>query len=211
MSLLLLGSVGGCSLWSGSRERTSIVTPGMRISAVREIGARADKADMAEQQQTCEQLARQIQTEPDPLVRLEIQNTVAAFKAPLAQRMLVAGLSDEDVDVRLTCCYRLAERAELATIGPLRDAMTSDENLDVRLAAIDALARIQSNETVSALGTALDDRDPAVQYAALQALKSATGEDYGNDVSAWQQYVSGQTPTKPEISVAERLQQYSPF
>lgn len=200
---LLISAQCGCSSWPfAKKERTSIITPGMRMSAVREIGARAPKADMAEQQQICEQLARQIQTEPDPLVRMEIQNTVAAFKAPLAQRMLVAGLSDEDTEVRLTCCYRLAERAEQATIGPLREAMTADENLDVRLAAIDALSKMQTTETVSALGTALDDRDPAVQYAAVQALKSASGEDFGNDVTAWQQYVAGQVPSKPEISVA---------
>lgn len=208
---ILIGGLCGCSLWTGPRERTSIITPGMRMSAVREIGARADKADMAEQQQICEQLARQIQTEPDPLVRLEIQDTIAGFQAPLAQRMLVAGLKDEDVDVRLTCCYRLAERAELATVGPLRETLNSDPELDVRLAAIDALAKIQSTETVSALGTALQDRDPAVQYAAVQALKTATGEDLGNDVATWQQYVAGQLPEKPEISVAERVKQFSPF
>lgn len=209
--LLVVAGLSGCTLWSGNRERTSIITPGMRMATVREIGARADKADMVEQQQICEQLARQIQTEPDPLVRLEIQNTIADFKAPLAQRMLIAGLKDEDTDVRLTCCYRLAERAELATLGPLRQAMTSDPDLDVRLAAIDALARIESSETVAALGTALNDRDPAVQFAAVQALKSASGEDLGNDVAAWQQYVAGQTPSQPEISVAERVRQFSPL
>ena len=209
---LLVCAQCGCSTWPfAKKERTSIITPGMRMAAVREIGARAPKADMAEQQQICEQLARQIQTEPDPLVRMEIQNTVAAFKAPLAQKMLVAGLNDEDTEVRLTCCYRLAERAEQATIGPLRETMTSDTNLDVRLAAIDALAKMNSSDTISALGTALEDRDPAVQYAAVQALKSASGEDFGNDVSAWQQFVAGEVPSKPEISVAERVQQFSPF
>ena len=183
----------------------------MRIAAVREIAARAPDSDAAQQQRICEDLARQIQTEPDPLVRQEIQNTVAAFRAPMAERMLIAGLSDNDVDVRLTCCYRLAERAEPATLGPLQQAMKSDSDLDVRLAAIDAIAKIQSTDTVAALGSVLADRDPAVQYAAVQALKSASGEDFGNDVSAWQQYVAGGNVEKPEISVAERIEQYSPF
>ena len=125
--------------------------------------------------------------------------------------MLVAGLSDEDVEVRLTCCYRLAERAEPETLAALKQAMNSDTELDVRLAAIDAIGSIDSAETVATLGTVLADRDPAVQYAAVQALKTASGEDFGNDVNVWQEYVTNGTATKPEISVAERLQQYSPF
>ena len=72
--LLAVGTFSGCSIWPyGPKERTSIITPGMRIAAVRETAARAPKADTAEQQQICENLARQIQSESDPLVRQEIQ------------------------------------------------------------------------------------------------------------------------------------------
>ena len=84
--------------------------------------------------------------------------------------------------------------------------------LDVRLAAIDALGKIPSAETVAALGIALQDRDPAVQFAGVQALKAASGEDFGNDVASWQQYVAGETPkTESEISVADRVKQWAPF
>ncbi len=212
LTCLLAGAICGCSIFPyGGKERTSIITPRMRMATVSEIGARASKADSAEQQQICENLARQIQTEPDPLVRQEIQNTVAEFSAPLAEKMLIAGLSDEDVDVRLTCCFRLGERASVTTIGPLQQAVQSDSELDVRLAAIDALANIPGQATVPALGAALDDRDPAIQYAAVQALKSASGKDLGNDVAAWQEYVASGASVQPEVSVAERIQQASPF
>lgn len=184
----------------------------MRMAAVREYGPRARNADAAEQQRLCEQLAQQIQTEPDPLVRQEIQNTVAEFSTPLALKMLLAGLQDDDLSVRLTCCYRLAEKGDPAAIGPLRMALETDSELDVRLAAIDALGKIRSTESVTALGVALADRDPAVQYAGVQALKTASGQDLGNDVAAWQQYVSGGNPNiKPEVSVAERVKELAPF
>lgn len=206
-------STFGCSSWPfAEKERSSIITPAMRMAAVREFGPRARNADAAEQQRLCEQLALQIQTEPDPLVRQEIQNTVAEFSTPLALKMLLAGLQDDDLSVRLTCCYRLAERGDPAAIGPLRTALETDHELDVRLAAIDALGKIRSTESVSALGVALADRDPAVQYAGVQALKTASGQDLGNDVAMWQQYVSGEHPAiKPEVSVAERVKQWSPF
>lgn len=203
----------GCTSWPfAEKERTSIITPGMRMAAVREFGPRAEKADAVEQQRLCEQLALHIQTEPDPLVRQEIQNTVAKFSTPLALKMLLAGLQDDDLNVRLTCCYRLGERDDASAIGPLRTAVETDHELDVRLAAIDALGKIHSTESVAALGVALADRDPAVQYASVQALKSASGQDLGNDVAVWQQYVSGETPAvKPEISVAQRVKEWSPF
>ena len=203
----------GCSSWPfAEKERTSIITPGMRMAAVKEFGPRANNADPFEQQRLCEQLARQIQSEPDPLVRQEIQNSAAQFSTPLALKMLLAGLQDDDLNVRLTCCYRLAERGDVAAIGPLRTALETDRELDVRLAAIDALGKIHSTESVAALGLALADRDPAVQYAGVQALKTASGQDLGNDVTAWQQYVSGGNPSiKPEISVAQRVKEWSPF
>jgi hypothetical protein len=208
-----VSTLGGCSsLPFMEKERTSIITPGMRMAAVREIGPRANNADSAEQQRLCEQLALHIQTEPDPLVRLEIQNTVAQFSVPLALKMLLAGLHDENLDVRLTCCYRLAERGDATAIGPLRKVLETDSELDARLAAIDALGQIDSTETVAALALALDDRDPAVQYAGVQALKAVSGEDFGNDVSSWQMYVKGETPpAKPSVSIAERAKQWSPF
>ncbi len=208
-----ISTLGGCStLPFMQKERTSIITPGMRMAAVREIGPRAKNADTAEQQRICEQLALHIQTEPDPLVRQEIQNTVAQFSPPLALKMLLAGLSDEDLDVRLTCCSRLGKRGDVGAIGPLRKILETDDELDARLAAIDALGQIESTETVAALAIALNDRDPAIQYAGVQALKVASGQDFGNDVRAWQQYVSGETPqAKPPISIAEKAKQWSPF
>lgn len=213
VAAVFIVSLGGCSsLPFMQKERTSVITPAMRMAAVREIGPRARNADTAEQQRICEQLAMQIQTEPDPLVRQEIQNTVAEFSPPLALRMLLAGLSDDNLDVRLTCCYRLGERGDLSAIAPLRKVLETDEELDARLAAIDALGQLKSTEAVAALATALEDRDPAVQYAGVQALKTASGEDFGNDVRAWQQYVSGETPpVGPPVSIAERAKEWSPF
>ena len=213
IATLIVSTVAGCSsLPFMDKERTSIITPGMRMAAVREIGPRADAADFAEQQRLCEQLALHIQTEPDPLVRQEIQNTVAEFTTPLAEKMLLAGLNDEDLDVRLTCCGRLGQRGDKAAVAPLQKILETDEELDARLAAIDALGKIDSPETVSALSSALDDRDPAIQYAGVQALKLCTGEDFGNDVRSWQMYVRGESPPeKPSVSLTERAKAFSPF
>jgi len=203
----------GCATWPfHAKERTSILTPGMRVSAIREMAARADEVDSLQQARLSEQLATQIRTEPDPLVRRAIQETIAEYSTPLAHEVLVAGLNDDDLDVRLACCLKLGERAEASSTEVLRRTLESDEELDVRLAAVDALGKIPSTESVAALAIALKDRDPAMQYAGVQSLRAISGLDLGNDVKAWQDYAASEQPQlSPQGSVAERIKQYSPF
>jgi len=189
------------------QERTSIITPRMRIAAIQEIAARARDAD-ADQQQLTEQLATQIQTEPDPLVRQAIQESISHFSTLLARDVLIAGLQDDDLEVRLTSCRGLSKRHHPSVISALRNTLENDADLDAKLAAIDALGQIKSPQSVAALSKAVNDRDPALQYAGVQALKSVSGQDLGNDVVAWRQYAASE---RPEISVAERPSSWSPF
>lgn len=206
---ILLTWVGCASLPWQDNERTSIMTPRMRMAAIEEIGVRGSNAEAAEQQKLAEQLATQIQTEPDPLVRRTIQEAIAKIPAPLARDVMIAGLQDDDLDVRVTCCRMLGERVEPSVISALRVALETDSELDVRLAAIDALGKIKSPQSVAALSKAVNDRDPALQYAGVEALKSVSGQDLGNDVTAWREYAAS---AQPEISVAEqRPSSWPPF
>jgi len=205
----VLVTFAGCAAWPfQEQERTSIITPRMRIATIQEIAARGAGAEGDEQLRITQQLATQIQTEPDPLVRQAIQEAIGGFSTPLATAVLKAGLSDEDLDVRLTCCQWLGQRNDPNMVGVLRGVLENDQQLDARLAAIDALGKIPSTASVAALAVAVNDRDPALQYAGVEALKLVSGKDLGNDVAAWRQYASSD---QPEISVAKRPSSWSPF
>ena len=187
----LTASATGCQMWPfGAKERTSVITPGMRMASIREFGPRGRDADDAEQNRICEQLAQQIRTEPDPIVRKTIQETIGEFKTPLANAVVLAGLNDDDRDVRVTCCRLIGERADPSTIEPLSRLIATDSDLDVRLAAVDALSAMKSPTAVPGLAAALKDRDPAMQLAGVEAMKSVTGEKLGNDVQAWREYAA---------------------
>ena len=195
-----------------SKERTSIVTPSMRVSTVREMGARAEEGGQLEQQQMTETLAAQIRTEPDPLVRRAIQEEVGGIDLPLAKEMLLAGLNDTDADVRVVCCRMLGHWATESTIGALQQVIQQDDDIDVRLAAVDALGNIRSSRSVQALAVALADRDPAMQYAAVGAIKTASGQNFGNDVQKWRQYAESDNPQiLPAVTMAQRMKDYMPF
>ncbi len=184
----------------------------MRVDAVHEYAMRSTGVDSPEQRQITDQLARQIQVEPDPLVRQAVVQAIAEYRTPMAQQVLQAGLNDENTAVRISCCRELGKRGEAVSVPSLAAALRSDKDMDVRLAATEALGKIKSPESVKALAAALDDRDPAMQYVGVQSMKAVTGKDYGPDVQAWRQVASGGTPPPEHVpTIAERVRGLSPF
>ena len=83
----------------------------------------------------------------------------------------------------------------------LSEALRSDVDADVRLAAAEALGETKNPAAVAALGEALSDSDPAMQYRAVLSLQQATGKDFGTSVERWQQYVKQQRPQGAELFV----------
>jgi HEAT repeat protein len=194
------------------RERTTYHTPAMRADAIGAFAMRSTGIDSPEQREITDQLARQIQVEPDPLVRQAVVHAIAKFRTPMAQQVLEAGLADADEMVRVACCQALGRRQDVIAVASLANSLRTDKDLDVRLAAAEALGKIKSPEAVQALVIALEDRDPALQYVGVQSMKSVTGKDYGPDVQAWRQFAAGVTPLPEKApSVAERLRSVSPF
>lgn len=199
---LALAQFGCTNTLFHRKERTSIITPAMRIAAIKESAARLSDAGQDEQARLVEDLAMQIRTEQDPLVRLAIQEAVGNFQVPLARDMVVAGISDDDLDVRLACCRILGERGEMENVPILSNVLRGSDALDVKLAATDALGNINSTESVPTLALALKSRDPAMQYAAVEALKRVSDEDLGNDVSAWLAFAeqARQSTSAPDVA-----------
>ena len=212
--------LGGCATYDRyrptfwpfpERKLTTYHTPAMRVDAIHEFATRSTGVDSPEQREITDQLARQIQVEPDPLVRQAIVSSIGEYHTPLAQQVLEAGLGDENAAVRMSCCRSLGKRGEAGSVASLATALRADKDIDVRLAAAEALGKIKSPDAIKSLGVALDDRDPALQYAGVQSLKAITGHDYGPDVQAWKQVAAGETPPPHAPSMAERLRKVSPF
>jgi HEAT repeat protein len=222
LATVCLTALTGCHSFFGYRgwpypeiDNTTFVTPAMRKDTIKQYATRADGTDSADQRAQTDQLARQIQIEPDPLVREAIIRAVAEFKTPLAQQVLEAGLADENQLVRVACCQSLGKRGDERSVAALANSLRQDKQIDVRIAAAEALGKIKSPNSVSALAVALDDHDPAMQFAGMESMKAVTGKDYGGDVQAWRQLAAGGNPAPPAApSIASRVKAvkaYSPF
>jgi HEAT repeat protein len=216
--LCLLGIVAaGCSgfdwvtSWSpfGPKPTESlpgVPSPAQRTEELRSLAKNAESSNEAEKRQVVVQLSQTLQNEQDPLIRAEILRALAAYPSVESDRLLRAAMNDPDADVRVVVCEIWATRGNADAATVLGTVLETDSDIDVRLSAARALGEIEDPAAVNALGKALEDVDPAMQYRAVVSLRRITGEDLGNDVNAWRQYVKGELP-QPEkpVSIAERL------
>ena len=212
--LLLLVAGSGCAHtadqsafrfpWQEVPEKIpGVKTPQERIEELSALPAVTGQqaAELAEQ------LAREIQREQDPLVRMHIVRALAKLPDARAAAVLHLGLEDPSDMVRIACCEAWGSRGGPEAVTELSTVLQAESNIDVRMAAARALGETQDAAAVKPLADTLTDNDPAMQRRIMESLKNVSGKDYGYDVQAWRQYAAGETPQTQSVSIAERLRQ----
>jgi hypothetical protein len=181
-----------------------VVTSNERVAELRTLSEKAASKTAAERQRISQQLVDSIRVEKDPLIRVEILRTLGHYPGAEADAVLKAALADSATHVRVVACEAWGKHSDAQAVKLLSDMLRSDVESDVRLAAARALGETKNAEAVAALGEALSDADPAMQYRAVLSLQKVTGKDFGNDVGCWRQYVKGEQ-TAPTPSLTERF------
>lgn len=196
--------------WTKSKAKQTsaalgITPPYERISQLREQRKRAESMTPEAAEQLAAQLGPQCGEEEDPLIRSEMVLTLGALKSETARQSLLAAGKDPNSKVRIAVCKAWASVGDEMASSELARILSSDTDQDVRFAAAKGLGEAGGPHAVAALGAALEDRDPAMQYLAMESLKQTSGQDFGHDVRLWKQYAQGQTPVREEKSVAQRF------
>jgi hypothetical protein len=201
----------GWPFFGAKEDKTSYLTPPKQIARLRETAETAPAKSPAERERIAVDLGRWMRDEKDPILREEIVRALARIDAPTAKRLLGAALQDPVAPIRVAAVEAIAEQGGPGAVEILGAALQKDDNIDVRLAAARGLGKLKDPRAMPALAAALESPDPALQYRAMQSLKSATGKDFGDDVSAWREYAQGGNPPPKPFSFAELLQGLSPF
>ena len=93
---------------------------------------------------------------------------------------LLRGLNSDNPKVRSSCCWVLGRLRDRRTVNDLRQ-LVSDSETSVRLEAARALVLMGDLEQSPKLIEGLDSDRKEVRYMCHEALKSATGHDFGYD------------------------------
>lgn len=192
-------------------ERTTFVTPAEKAQQIRAYADRATGQDTPEQQALVQELVAKLAAENDPLLRQAILETVARFETPLAGKAMLAGLSDDSEFVREASCRLLEQHPTPGATEALAARAHGDDSLDVRIAAARAMGPNGADR--QQLLRLLEDRNPAMQLVGVDAMRKATGQDFGGDVAAYIALARGETPAPREdrVEVANRLPDWVPF
>jgi HEAT repeats len=156
------------------------------------------------------QIYQQIaQHDSDVTVRAMAIRALNICRDQSATKIFIAGLQDQNEQIRLESAKALANVPDPDAIGVLidvltgsRETMTTDghrtmvpESKDVRIAAADALRQYRKLDVARTLVGYLNEQDFSVAWQSRQSLIALTGQDLQYDQSAWLQYLIG--PSKP--------------
>ncbi|MFW6169812.1 MAG: HEAT repeat domain-containing protein [Planctomycetota bacterium] len=177
-----------------------------QLAEVKALRESAATLSAAKQRHWSGELQYILQHHDNPLLRASAVKTLAEFAVPEANEGLRVALTDGDATVQQTACAAWGARGGEEALQRLAEVLDTEKELDVRIAAARELRRFQDPTAYRALGVALQDPDPALQYQAVESLREASGKEYGNDLQAWRKFARGQDPgPEHSPSVAQRL------
>lgn len=223
---LLLAAVGGLVVALGCQaqprmgglnpfykpELTTFETPKKRLEKLEQVAKSSSGLDDAQRETKARELAATLAGEPDALLRQRTLEAIATLNTTLSGRALLAGLSDEDAHVRRRCCQLLGRIPAEGQAAPLLQLAESDPSFDVRVAAVEALGA--SGADPAMLLAALEDPNPAMQLAGVEAMKRVTGRDLGGDVAAYRAIAQGEplpATAEERTAVANAIGEWLPF
>jgi hypothetical protein len=219
-SLLAIGFSAGCTdgifykmksmnpyfrkQWKQDQEIATSFTD--RVEEMLYLQGQLPSYDSAKQQQWAEVLSGIIKNDPSPEARTLAVQTICLVPGEITVRALNIASTDDVEKVRLAACQSWktiggpAARDMLLTL-----ASNQQETPSVRRAAIANLSLFDESEVRNTLARFLDDKSPAIQYQTALTLKQLTGRDYGGDLQAWRDYMSGQDVPQPDSSLMTKF------
>lgn len=169
-----------------------------RLGELATMRKEAQRMDAQQQTELAQRLAYAVAEDPSGIYRAEAVRTLGALSVPLAAEGLQQAISDPEPAVRAAACEAWGRRGDAQSLQVLAQVVRADADKDVRMAATRELGKFQDPAAIQALAVALDDSDPALQFRAVESLRLASGEDFGNSIPAWRQYVRGEPVDREE-------------
>jgi hypothetical protein len=177
-----------------------------RLEELQAWGQQAPQMSAERRREVAQTITTKLGQEANVALLQQSAWTLGRLQIPEADEGLKLLSEHASAEVRTASCLAWRYRGGNEAREALARILNSDTDGDVRVAAARQLGYFRDPESIAALGIALDDPSPALQYRAVESLKRITGENYGDDAAAWREFVAGgQAKPGPEPSWAERM------
>jgi hypothetical protein len=177
-----------------------------RIKEYRKIASTIHQLSPELQDDLSQDLSLEFDHESDPLYRIEIVRALGPSKSAAAEGGLRKALKDTSPNVRIAACVAWRKRGGESAAKVLSETLVGDTDRIVRISAAKALGDLKDPAAMRSLGLAIEQDDPAMQFACVESLKKISGKDYGNNLDAWQELAEGGNPPQEPTSIAKGLQ-----
>lgn len=161
--------------------------------------AAAKNGPLESQQKVADELGQVIAKDSVLLIRLHAVKLLGELNCLAAVDVLETASRDYNSEIRIAAIETWKKKSPDVAIAQLQQMVGSDTDIDVRLAATRALGQFSGNQAIRALSLALNDSDPALQLRAADSLRATTGQPFGRDIVAWQEYVQQQIKPGGEV------------
>jgi hypothetical protein len=200
--LALAAGTLGCSTFIGTTAASFLnrvrkdPDPNIRYIAYSKLASPNCYDNAQQKAEAVKLLVAKLQKGAEPTAtRAVICHTLGELRDPAARDAILKAANDPDAVVKIQACRALGKvgRPEDATL--LARVMAIDPMEDCKIAAVEALAELKPDDPRIAqmLVGGMQNDDPAIRYASLNALRSITGRDLGVDPKPWVKLVEERT------------------
>lgn len=180
-------------------------TPTQRIESLDSLAYRANRLSETERTSHSAKISQELTEESNSVIRVHMVRALAKLNTPEAFAGLKSSLYDNDEAVRREAVTAMGTTKNPEAVALLGDVLIRDRDYDVRLSAAKSLGEFDSGAAHEALVPALDARDPAMRFAAIESLRKSSNVDYKGDTAKWREFAQGGNPEPPTSSIAEQL------
>ncbi|MEK7309202.1 MAG: HEAT repeat domain-containing protein [Planctomycetota bacterium] len=135
-----------------------------------------------------------LEKDGDAMARAQAAYYLGNFQHKPALPLLIKATEDSSVFVKQEAVWALGEIKDNSALPTLLTLLEKNSNIEVRKRAADGLKKINDPKAVDGLIEQLDDINQTVAYAALQALKVITKQDFGRDIKQWEKWREDKKP-----------------
>lgn len=182
-----------------------------RIEELRLLKTQLASMSEEEQSKWLVHLDAIVKHDPSPEMRREAVLALGSVRSEQSVSIIQFAANDNAAKVRMAVCKAIANQSETAAY-PILQKMLKDEDEDgVQKEAVLALGNFNSTESKGMLTAVLQEKSPAMQFVATEALGKSTGLHYGGDVAKWKSYLAGEAPEDTPPSIADRAAEWIKF